>query len=492
MGETLSALQAYQGASAAADTDAEDCDFWNLSRVYGQEAVVLYYQNLPDEIAAALDNAKMAAKMAGDTLSEIICFEKKAMVYERHNRLDSMAVAGMAASAMYHDYGRYEMAARALYWVIPYNIANGDYHQARKNIEVYEGQSGYFDENNDIVAGKEHYYTEKGKYYLGIGALDSAAACFRKCIAVRPRLEKGVSLDDLYTVRQGYLGLAKFFGRVGRPDSAAIYALMSDAYNDSIYKYTYTAEAIQLKKLYEQTRLMESEIALKKRISTMNWRLGTALFACLFLAMTIVFLVTHRKWKMKSLAELERRQADNNEILGILREIGKKQSDEMARQSMGETSNAIVDLLQENSDRINKVILMLERSEGVETTGEAQSHLDRGEDKRKSIAAEIMSAGFQPMGRLSAQDWEEIDDFMNANHPQFMKRLKMANSLNQKEYQICLLTMMGLAPSFAAIMMGCSPATFSMSKKRIMEKLTGATGSGKDLLQHLQWMEGDL
>ena len=62
MGEAIPALKAYEDAASAADTASADCDFWNLSRVYYQEAELLYYQNLPDEIFEALGNASLAAK----------------------------------------------------------------------------------------------------------------------------------------------------------------------------------------------------------------------------------------------------------------------------------------------------------------------------------------------------------------------------------------------------------------------------------------------
>ena len=49
MGEAPAAGNAYLAAADAADTIAKDCDYYTLSRVYGQMAYLLYSQNLLDD-----------------------------------------------------------------------------------------------------------------------------------------------------------------------------------------------------------------------------------------------------------------------------------------------------------------------------------------------------------------------------------------------------------------------------------------------------------
>ena len=44
-GEAPMALQCYQEATERADTTATDCDYKQLSRVYGQMADIFYYQH---------------------------------------------------------------------------------------------------------------------------------------------------------------------------------------------------------------------------------------------------------------------------------------------------------------------------------------------------------------------------------------------------------------------------------------------------------------
>ena len=46
MHEALMALHCYQEAISRADTTAQDCDFAQLSRIYGQSAIIFYNQGL--------------------------------------------------------------------------------------------------------------------------------------------------------------------------------------------------------------------------------------------------------------------------------------------------------------------------------------------------------------------------------------------------------------------------------------------------------------
>ena len=493
MGEALPALKAYEDAAAAADTTSADCDYWNLCRVYCQEALLLHYQNLPEEVFETLDDASMAAKKAGDAITNIICYEKRAMAYERLGKLDSMAVAGMVASAMYHDIGKDQLATQALYWVIPYNIENGDFHQAKKNMDVYESQSGFFDDNHNIKAGREHYYSEKAKYYLNVGMKDSAEACFRKCLVMHHQPGDKITKDDYYRVHAGLHGLAKLFSQTNLPDSASKYALLSEAYNDSTYLYTYMDESIQLKKLYSQARLMDKEERLRIHVASMNRRIWLISVFTLLLFLLCAVLLLNRRKRLRENAAREKKQAFNEEILGILRDMKKKQSIGMAEnETSKKDSENLADILNENEALIDKMIFLImgqgENRDMLKQGYPAFVH-ERKEKTNYPIVKQIRSVGYQPKNELTKSEWNEIYDYMEKEHPLILRRLQSKKKVNIKEYQICLLITLGISSSVAAILMGCSQATLSMSKKRLIEKLTGKAGSGRDLLFYLKSLE---
>ena len=265
MGEPFSALSDYDNAALCADTFSADCDYKNLCRVYLNKSLLLYYQNMPGEVLHTLDEARQAAIKAHDTLASIQCYEKKAMAYERLEMLDSMAAVGFVASCMYRDYGRNDMAAMSLAWVIPFNVENGDYPMAAQNIKEYESHSGYFDENNEIVRGKEHYYYVKGRYHLGIGDDETAEALFRKCMR-SAFLEKTEKLDkeNYNCLHAASKGLYELYKKTCNPDSMAKYASLAEEYNDSLHARSYFENAQQLERMYDfsqkEERVRKAEI----------------------------------------------------------------------------------------------------------------------------------------------------------------------------------------------------------------------------------------
>ncbi len=497
MGEALPALKAYEDATAAADTTASDCDFWNLCRIYHQEALLLYYQNLPDEIFETLDNACQAASKAGDEMSRILCYEKKALAYERLGKTDSMAVAGMVASAMFHDIGQDQMAARSLYWVFPYNIENGDYNQAKKNMDVYEGQSGYFDKDNQIETGREHYYSEKGKYYLGVGVMDSAEACFRKCLSVRLPHSNKISKEDYYRIHAGLHGLAIYYDKVNVPDSAAKYAMLSEAYNDSTYKYTYISEAIQMKKLYDQTRLLEREKELENHAYMMSRNIWLISILSLSILVIGVILLLYLRKRYKEKAEREKRIADNNEILSILKEMERNQTAQ-TDQIVTEKDDKVKsegEKFSDNLRRLEKAIqLLLEQNKSLGSSESIATVSNEGnkEKNKYHTIMKIKSVGFQPHDQLNKSEWNEIERYMENKHAVMLKKLREIDKITEKDYQICLLTMLGISTSFIGILIGTSSHTVSMAKKRIIDKLTGKEGSGKELLTYLQNLDEEI
>ena len=69
--EAPMALSCFQKAAERADTTAEDCNYRQLSRVYGQMSEVFYYQNLMEEDLKYTNLSIKYAWKAKDTLNAI-------------------------------------------------------------------------------------------------------------------------------------------------------------------------------------------------------------------------------------------------------------------------------------------------------------------------------------------------------------------------------------------------------------------------------------
>ena len=81
MGEAPAALEYFKLATEKADTTSKDCDYRQLSRVYGQMATLFDFQFLLDEELVATDMSIKYALMAGDTLGALMFYSSKMFNY---------------------------------------------------------------------------------------------------------------------------------------------------------------------------------------------------------------------------------------------------------------------------------------------------------------------------------------------------------------------------------------------------------------------------
>lgn len=233
MGESPMALECFQTAVSKAYTTANDCDYLQMSRVYGQMAKIFWQQNLLKRNLECLNKATNYAMIAGDTISALMNMSHKADVYDALQMYDSIIVVCDTVSEEFRKYDCRYNAAAVLGSSIESLIKIGNIRKAKRYIDIYELESGFFDSDGNIDTGREIYYYIKGHYYLAINRLDSAEFYFRK------ELRNG---RDFNNQNAASWGLALLFQQQNRPDSAAKYALYSYEMNDSVYAQMSTKE----------------------------------------------------------------------------------------------------------------------------------------------------------------------------------------------------------------------------------------------------------
>jgi hypothetical protein len=89
--------------------------------------------------------------------------------------------------------------------------------------------------------------------------------------------------------------------------------------------------------------------------------------------------------------------------------------------------------------------------------------------------------GKNAMKSPTPKDWEELIDWANKKLPSFYSLFINRYSLNDTEYEICILTRFGFSPSEIGSLMGYEKAAVSMCRLRIVRKITGKEGSAKML-----------
>ena len=267
-----SALQCFNEAVAAADTNATDCDIYQMGIIYGQIGDIYINYALPEKAINALDNCEYYSRLSDHQLGiySSLVLKGKVLISEGKIKealdLNDKAVKGLD-SLGYHWY-----ATAARFQCVEWLMRDRQMEKAKRYLDDYEANSGYFLPNGDIEEGREDYYYSKGTYYLLSESLDSAEYFFRKL------MRKGTLMNDKYLAAWG---LSQLYKERGVSDSVAKYAYMGDVLGDTLYDEKVAQIMLQNQAMFDYSRY--EVVAAKKENEAIRarWRLSILfLLAC--------------------------------------------------------------------------------------------------------------------------------------------------------------------------------------------------------------------
>ena len=156
MHEAPMALHCYQEAISRADTTAADCDFAQLSRVYGQPALIFYQQGLYRNQLEYEDIASAYAWRGNDTLAALRCYAMKGAAYDQLQMKDSAILIYKNAVELLKLYKYNKVAAGFSGAIAKKLIDKGEMSKALPYLQEYERNSGYFRKvEKSIITGKD-------------------------------------------------------------------------------------------------------------------------------------------------------------------------------------------------------------------------------------------------------------------------------------------------------------------------------------------------
>ena len=276
-GEAPAALHYYNIATEQVDTaHADSAIYATLFRVYGQMAMIYRVQNLPREQLDALSAFSHYAWLAKDTLSYIRGIEFMITPYfEMDDTLQALQYTEKAKS-LFLKYGYIQNAASVYPTAIYISLINGNIARAREYMEIFENESGLFDEHGNIEAGREHYYHSKGLYYTQVGLLDSAEYFYRKLQSFNYSLEACEGLLNVYKTK-------------GITDSIVNYAALYKTMQEQ-WEATRQSEAIILSSaLYDYTR-NQNIAERKEKDARISHQIIMLLCTCLLIICLLIYL----------------------------------------------------------------------------------------------------------------------------------------------------------------------------------------------------------
>ncbi len=431
MGDWPSAVRCFNQSTAAADTAAIDCDFHQLSIIYGQLAYIYDNQYLIDE---ALQAYGLAERYAQDTLTLLNFKEHKAGVLIDKGEINKGLMLKEAVIDAYHALGEFRSAARSKGMCIKWYAQQGNLAKAKAAMDEYEAKSDFFLPNGNVEAGREGYYYIKGTYYEEKGDLDSAEFYFRKL------QQLGKNLNDHYLTSWG---LTRIYYTKEIQDSVAKYAVQTIYASDSLYNKNVAQNLQQAQAMYNYSQHQETAYRKGMEAKEAQIRLRNFIIAGTVLFFTAVLLALQYRRKLRlKMARLKRKM----------------------RSRLAENSAAVKEL--------NEKIQAFTQSQHA-------SHLHE-EPAIIQFIQKVKRGKEIP----NKEEWQRVCMLVEAHYPRMLE-IKNLKDVSAKEYRICVLLKLGLEISDIVFVEETSNSNLTNIRSRLLKKVFGIDGGAKDFDRRL-------
>ena len=347
--------------------------------------------------------------------------------------------------------------------------------KAKRYLDDYEANSGYFLPNGDIEEGREDFYYSKGTYYLLSEKLDSAEFFFRKL------MRKGTLMNDKYLAAWG---LSQLYKERGVSDSVAKYAYMGDVLGDTLYDEKVAQIMLQNQAMFDYSRY--EVVAAKKENEAMRarWRLSILYVVC-GLAMVAIGVIIY-KYVRKN------RQLQQSSDM-MLRTTGRMEALEDTHKEyldkLHEKIQQIVRLEKEVAEEKEAGEVLRHEMEQMRAEAQQRTKETDGLRSQKQLCEQ---AAVKRMFRLSEkrqrgpkeEEWADCIKVVEEQYPR-MAKLKMEGRLEPLEYRVCVLVKLGMKVNEIVFLTESTSNKISMMRSRLHQKLFGEKGGAKDFDQRM-------
>ena len=469
LGDSPAALSCYNDAVEKADTASKDCDYKLLTRVYEQEGALFLSQSMPQNALSAYQKAEKYAWIAKDTLSAVLSYEHLGNIYEYMDNKNKVIEVYENASRRYRQYGYPVQAARALGGAIQALILTKQYAKAKKYMDVFEAESGYFQKDSCYsYINYSHYYYLKGLYSLESHS-DSAKYWFTKsqeCAKTNNNKSFSAYAWYLYYIKHQQM------------DSVAKYSEQAFAYNDSANLDMERDLMQKMQAIYDYDRW--KNVAHNEEVKATRANLTLLVSILVSVSVIIIGILTFLVYRKKRKQELQEKEEQENQIRQQI--YYTKQELELLRTV---NDRKIADVIKEKEQTINKL------EDDLKDIREKYSNSSLSDVdillKESSIYKRIKYLELHPKEIMRENDWIELEETIEQLIPSFIPLLK--NRLNVIAYRICLLVKLEISTSSIAILLGLSSSAISKYRKVMLEKLCGRSGKPKDFDEYIRQIE---
>ena len=478
MHEAPMALHCYQEAISRADTLSPDCDFAQLSRVYGQSATIFYQQGLYQNSLDYYDFSMDCGYRGKDTLNALRSYAMKGAAYDKLQAKDSTILIYTDAIKQMKAYKYNKMAAGFSGTLAKKLIDKGETMQAIPYMQDYEQFSGFYDSVGNVESKREMYYCAKGLFFLNNKQLDSAEYYFRK------ELHDG---RDYGNQNSGSHRLAQLFMQKHMPDSAAKYALYAYDMNDSVYAQRATQEVEQAKAMYDYTR--QQELAQRKEVEANKERTQKERIIYISLALLCLMGVILTKWNQKK-KEYQTLRATHQQAeveLQSLRHLQSEHQQVLADVEKYHEAEAVLNTLVQKKEKEVEKLRQAIKENRLEEQNNSRANALAMSNMKQSKSYKSIEAKINRGSMLSSEDWEHIDGLLTEFFPNFQCFLESKrNQISINKFCICQLIRLDVNPHRISLVLGIQPSYVTKAREQMLKQFFNIDGTAKDFDRKLK------
>lgn len=454
LGQSPEGLQAYYTALSKVDTTKADCNNNLLKNIYGQMSLVFHNQNLPQDEIWALNNYVKNVKKTSTERDFILAKYELVSPYILLHDIDSVFYVSLGVYEDLKRIGDNQGAARVLCPTIYYYMERGEMDKATWAKEIFEKESGWYDEKGNIASGRESYYYVKGFYELSANRLDSAEQLFRKAIRYG-------------YLSEGYRGLLNVYRKRHDVDSVFHFSLLYEAAQDTLHNQLRTNSIHQMSALYNYNRSQkeaEQERETSRKLKMRSTFIGVISFLVVALLLWLYLRYKNKKKQeiLKLSKKLESAISARSEISAELQMLKSKNYEGViaAKEAKEAELTEIIKRLQLENDQT-------EHTDATETF--VNSPIAQLFIKKSNLKTEKPNP--------SDGEWSLLIRQFSKSFPDLYKSFSEGTPLSQLQQQVCVLIILGMSDSSIRIMLGNSKSVLSDAKSDANERLFGQKGA---------------
>lgn len=315
--------------------------------------------------------------------------------------------------------------------------------------------------------GARPVYAIAADIYNKVGKEDTATILYKKLYA----------LNDIYAKRWASKRLGHYYLEYKDMAKAAFFLDEYDRYADSIQAITQTETVARIDAVYNYNIREEENDSLKSEITRSKYIIAVTVILAIAAMLAVFALIQYSK--KKRIAERVKYENEKRYLNSLYEQSSKfitdnnKKINELKQQlavsaTQNESLNAALKAKEEQLNNLNKMAVMRAENRKLAAAGLESSGICA---KLFAMLNDNTTSDFDK--KLTAEDWQSLDEEVNAHYPEFKERLYGLCRISDTEYRVCLLLKVGVAPKDISTLTMKTKSAISVMRKRLYAKAFG-------------------